>query len=254
VKVKVYNKQGATRKEAELGPAFEADLRVDVIRKAVNAAQANRRQPYGSWRWAGMLHPQQSVRSGSGISRVPRMTQGNTAVLSPAVVGGRRAHPPKPEKVWAEKINRKEKALAFRSALAATAKPDVVAARGHRFKEGITTPLVVEDGFAGLSKTKDVLAALAALGVGDDLARALRGHRRRPGVGKLRNRPYRTPVSVLLVTHSREGLYAAGRNLRGVEVVTPADVNVERLAPGGDPGRLMIVTESALKVLQERAS
>ena len=254
MKVKVYNKSGAAKGEAQLGDVFGTELRVDVIRKAVNAAQANRRQPYGSWFWAGKMHPQQSVRSGSGISRVPRMTQGNTAVLSPAVVGGRRAHPPKVEKVWAEKINKKEKALALRSALAATAKPEIVRARGHRFNEGVQTPIVVEDAFGATMRTKDVQALFEAVGIAADVQRAVDGHRRRPGVGKLRNRPVRTPVSVLVVTHAREGLYDAAHNLMGVDVATPADVNTELLAPGGDPGRLVVITESALKELTERVA
>ena len=68
VKVNVYNKSGAAAGEVELPTVFETEFRPDVIRKAVNAAQANRRQPYGSYPLAGH-GPHKSVRSGSGISR-----------------------------------------------------------------------------------------------------------------------------------------------------------------------------------------
>ena len=88
VKVNVYSKSGAAAGEVELPAVFETEFRPDVIRKAVNAAQANRRQPYGSYPLAGH-GPHKSVRSGSGISRVPRATQGGNAVFSPAGIDRR---------------------------------------------------------------------------------------------------------------------------------------------------------------------
>ncbi len=42
---------------------------------------------------------------------------------------------------------KKEKILARKSALAATANKQLVAKRGHKFKETMTLPIVVEDGF-----------------------------------------------------------------------------------------------------------
>ena len=39
-------------------------------------------------------------------------------------------------------------------------------------------------------------------------------------------------------------------NIPGADVTTPARLNVELLAPGGDPGRLTIFTEAALKELE----
>jgi len=69
------------------------------------------------------------------MSRVPRLTQGQAAALVPNVVGGRRAHPPKIERDWKEKMNKKENKLARNSALAATADKEVVIKRGHRFDE-----------------------------------------------------------------------------------------------------------------------
>ena len=40
--------------------------------------------------------------------------------FAPGTVGGRRAHPPKSEKIWSKKINKKENAKAIRSAISAT--------------------------------------------------------------------------------------------------------------------------------------
>lgn len=250
VKVNVYNKSGASAGEVELPAVFETEFRPDVIRKAVNAAQANRRQPYGSYVLAGH-GPHRSIRSGQGISRVPRATQGSEGVFSPANVGGRRAHPPKVEKDWSEKINRKERLLARASALAAAANEDAVRTRGHRFKEGLTLPVVVDDDIEGIEKTKEFEAALRAIGVGDDLDRASDGRKTRPGRGKMRGRRTRTPKSLLFVVSGLEApVLTAARNLLGVDIATPDMLNTELCAPGGDAGRLVVFTKSALATLE----
>lgn len=253
VKVNVYNKTGGVAGQVDLPAAFTAEYRPDLIRKAVNTFHANARQPYGSSPMAGKQHAERSVRSGQGISRVPRMRQGSKAVFSPAVVGGRRAHPPKVEKVWAEKINKKEKLAAFRSALAALASAEMVATRGHKFKEGVTLPVVIEDALASTDKTADVVALLEALGLAGDLDRAESGHKQRPGRGKMRGRRMRTPRSVLVVAPVGAAIHAAARNIRGVEVSTPENLNVDKIAPGGDAGRLTVFTATALRQMEEIA-
>lgn len=250
MKVNVYDKSGAKAGDVQLPDVFATEYRPDVIRKAVNAFQANRRQPYGSNPMAGKNHAENSVRSGSGISRVPRMTQGRRAVLAPFVRGGRRAHPPKVEKVWAEKVNNKERRLANASALAATANETIVRARGHKFNEGVTLPVVLDDAWTGIAKTKDVRAALEALGLGDDLVRAEDGVKQRAGRGKWRGRRRKVPKSILVVVADADsGLAKAAANLVGVDVTTPDQLNAERVAPGGDPGRLTVFTKSALAAL-----
>ncbi len=95
----------------------------------------------------------------------------NFAALAPCVVGGRRAHPPKAERNWNEKINKKEKKLAKNSALAATADKEIVTKRGHKFNEKITLPVIVDDKFEKIKKTKDVIEALEKIGVYDDILR-----------------------------------------------------------------------------------
>jgi len=66
----------------------------------------------------------------------------------------------------------------------------------------------------------------------------------------MRGRVYRTPRSVLFVATKADSLARVFRNLPGVEVVTPAALNAEVLAPGGDPGRLTVFTEDALEALR----
>ena len=250
MKVNTYSKNGSASGEVELPAIFATEFRPDVIRKAVNAAQANRRQPYGSYPLAGH-GPHKSVRSGQGIARIPRETQGGRATFVPPAVGGRRAHPPKVEKVWAEKANRKERQLARASALAATASEDAVRLRGHKFKEGLTLPIVVDDDIEAVEKTQELYDILEKLGVGADLVRADEGKHQRPGIGKLRGRRYKTPKSLLFVVSGLEApVLTAVRNLTGVDVATPEMLSTELVAPGGDPGRLVVFTKSALNALE----
>ncbi len=245
-KVNVYGLDGKTSEEINLPKVFNTQFRPDIIRKSFNALHTNKRQPYGPNPLSGTRHATASVGKGRGTSRVPRLTQGNRAALAPCVVGGRRAHPPKVEKNWKEKINKKEKKLAKNSALAATANKEIVTKRGHKFNDKLLLPLIVDDSFDKIKKTKDVIDTLYKLGVYDDVLRAANGKHIRPGRGKSRGRKYKTPKSILIVS-TKNDIYKSSRNLTGVDVVKPKDINIEHLAPGGDPGRLTIFTKSAFK-------
>ena len=179
------------------------------------------------------------------MSRVPRLARTGRAAFAPGTVGGRRAHPPRAEKVWARKMNRKERRLAKLSALAATAVPELVRARGHRLPEGLTVPVVVR-GLEGLERVSQAKELLLALGLGEELERA-HDRKMRAGKGKMRGRRYRVRKSVLVVVSSREPVERAFSNIPGVEVLTPRELNAEVLAPGGDPGRLLMLSEEALQ-------
>ncbi|HDS59339.1 MAG TPA: 50S ribosomal protein L4 [Thermoplasmatales archaeon] len=251
MKAKVYALDGSVADEITLPHIFEETFRPDLIRKAVTAVRANRRQPYGVEATAGKKHPVESWGPGRGVSRVPRLTQGNRAAFMPGSVGGRSAHPPKPEKNWNKKINKKEMALARRSALAAAANADLVRQRGHRFDEEVALPVVLDDDFESLSKTKEVVEALEKIGVYADVERARQGKHVRAGKGKRRGRKYKVPKSMLIVASHPANLKKAARNLVGVDVIMPTEVNVEHLAPGGDAGRLTLFTRQALKAMKE---
>ena len=157
------------------------------------------------------------------------------------------------------KINSKERKKAFRSALAATSQESYVGARGHELPEKATLPYVVEDKIEniasdheGESITKRAMALLDGLGLGDDIDRSYDGKGIRAGKGKRRGRKYRTPKSVLVVFSEHNGSEKAFRNLSGVDVTTAKDLNTELLAPGGDPGRLVVFSKSAVSALGER--
>ncbi|MFC7139206.1 50S ribosomal protein L4 [Halosimplex aquaticum] len=231
----------------ELLDVFETEFRPDVIRRAVSAAQANRKQDYGSDDYAGMRTPAESQGSGRGMAHVPRENGQGRRV--PQTVGGRRAHPPKEEKDRGLDLNTKEKKLAVRSAVAATTDAEVVAERGHEFDDDVDLPLVVSDDFEDLVKTQEVVDVLEALGVADDIERADEATIR-AGRGTTRGRKYKRAKSVLFVTSEEPS--KAARNLAGADVTTAREVNAEDLAPGGDAGRLTVWTESAVSEVADR--
>ncbi len=135
---------------------------------------------------------------------------------------------------------------------AATADEEKVRARGHRFNEGLTLPVVVEDRLEDVKSTSEVLDTLKSIGVSDDVIRAKDGIRIRAGRGKMRGRPYRMPRSLLIVVSAHDAAVVKGaRNLPGVEVAFAEMLNPGHLAPGGMPGRLTVFTESALKKIGE---
>jgi len=247
MQVPVHTTDGEEGEEVTLPDVFGTPYRPDLIARAVRAAQANRKQDYGSDGYAGMRTPAESFGSGRGMAHVPR--EGGRARRVPQAVGGRRAHPPKAEKDRSLDVNDKERRKGIRSAIAATGEADVVAERGHEFEEGLTLPLVVDDEFAEIHKTQDVLAVFEALGIAADIERADE-RTIRAGQGSTRGRKYRRPTSVLVVTTEEESRGA--RNLAGVDVTTAANLDAEDLAPGTQPGRLTVWTESAVEGVADR--
>ena len=261
--VHVYSLEGEVVKTIDLPSVFQSPVRIDLIRRAVRAFQANRRQPYGPNRKAGMRHSVRWSGKGQGVSRAPRIRGTMIGAQAPGTVGGRKGHGPKPWADWSMKINHKERLRARNAALAALHVADTVSRRGHRFESDRTLPIVVENGLEALwadladkkddapvKATKRGAEVLKALGVYGDIERATAGTHIRAGRGKLRGRRYRTPTSILLVAAKPEGVARMFRNFPGVVVVAPSGLNAEILAPGGDPGRLAIFTEDALETLR----
>jgi large subunit ribosomal protein L4e len=244
-----YTTDGESAGEVDLPAVFGTDLRPDLIRRAVLAAQANRKQRQGADPHAGLRTSAESPGSGQGMAHVPRTN--NRGARVPQAVGGRSAHPPKAEADPTLDLNDKERKQAVRSAVAATADADLVRERGHEFAADLGTPVVVEDDFGDLEKTRDVVSFLEAVGAHADIERA-DDRTVRAGRGTTRGRTYREPTSILFVTGSEAGPSRAARNLAGAGVATAADVSAEDLAPGTHPGRLTVWTETALAEVDER--
>jgi large subunit ribosomal protein L4e len=247
MQVPVRTIEGETDGEVELPAVFESEYRPDLIRKAVLAAQANRKQDYGADEYAGMRTPAESFGSGRGMAHVPR--EGGRGRRVPQTVGGRPAHPPKAEKDRSLDINDKERRKAIRSAIAATTDPELVAERGHDFDDDVELPVVVSDDFEEVYKTKEAAAMVEALGLDADIERA-EETTIRAGRGKTRGRKRRRATSILFVTSEEPS--RAARNLAGADVTTAAEVNAEELAPGATGGRLTVWTESAVEEVADR--
>ena len=244
----IRNLDGSEGDSLELPAVFETTFRPDLIKGAVLAAQANRKQAYGADEFAGLRTPAESMGSGRGMAHVPQ--ENGRARRVPQAVGGRAAHPPKAEKDQGKKVNDKERKFATRSAIAATTDAERVAERGHDFDEDTELPLVVSDEFEDLNKTKEAVEAFEALGIHSDVERADDGKSVRAGQGTTRGRKYDEPKSVLVVTSEEPS--RAARNLAGVDVATADDVNTEDLAPGTHAGRLTLWTESAVEEVADR--
>lgn len=244
--IPLYSVDGSRSGSVQLPPSFFSEPRPDLVHRAVVAAQANRRQPYGPSPTAGMRHSVSTWGKGRGVARVQRLMGSSRAAQSPPNVGGRRAHPPKVARDYGKKVNRKERLRARLAALSAAADPTQVRARGHHIPEDLPVPLVIEDAVEELGGTQEAVQLLEKLGLSEDLQRAKEGTTVRAGHGKMRNRPYRTPRSLLVVL-ARAGSGARSfANLPGVEVTTPQGLTVEQLAPGGKAGRLLLLSQGAL--------
>ncbi len=269
----VFDISIAQKGKVEMPDSFDSPIREDLIRRAVLSARANRRQAYGSHVHGGKRNPMPGMKlsvewwgKGRGVSRIMRRTGSRRAAQSPHTQGGRRAHGPKVEKDWTQKMNTSEKNAARDSALAATTDVEIVSARGHKFVDEIKAlPIIlgdyseVVDGkstkmdietFSAKHSTRKLVTILEGLGLGDDLSRAKNGRKVRPGKGTMRGRRYKTPKSILIVVSQKEGLARAANNLPGVDCVAAKDLCAEDLAPGGDMGRLTVFTKSAIKSLQ----
>jgi len=248
MKAEVLNLKGEKVEEIELPVVFGEEYRPDIIRKAVHAIQSHRRQPYGPNPLSGTNYAAENWGPGHGVARVPRLKTGRRAAKVPQAVKGRRAHPPKPQKVWYEKVNRKEMRKALRSAIAASAITELVVQRNHIF-DGVLPKVIVDD-FEDISRTKEVVEVFEAVGVYGDIQRAAERKRIRAGKGKMRGRRYTIKKSILVVVSKPCSVMSAARNLPGIDIVSVKDLNVELLAPGAHAGRLTLWTKSAVGFLE----
>lgn len=262
MKVNVVDAEKGTVGQVELPQQFDEEFHPDLIARAVLSIESKARQHYGSDPEAGKRYSAKLSRRrrnfkgayGIGISRIPRKTMSRsgsrfnwTGALAPGTVGGRQAHPPKAEKVWAKKINKNENRKAIRSALAAAMVPSIVKGRGHVIPHGY--PFVAAASLEDVSRTKDVVNALNKFGFKGEMARVSE-RSVRAGRGKHRGRRYVVKKGPLIVV-SAEGskLLKSARNIVGVDVAVVNRLNAHMLAPGTAPGRLTLFTSAAIERL-----
>lgn len=255
--------------KVRLPDAFASQFRPDLIRRAYTIVNSHRFQPKGVHPTAGMDVSADSLDppTGRGQARIARIRargaggRGGEAGEVASTRGGRQAHPPTALKRIHKRINRAERRLALRSAISATAMRGVVEARGHRVPPGRALPIVVPDEVEAVARARDLYGVLDSLGLRDDVLR-LAGRRARSGRSALRGRQKKAGRSVLFVVGSGAAgsgsggpatpppppppLARAAGSIPGVEVVRAADLSVLDLAPGSEPGRLVVYTAGAL--------
>jgi large subunit ribosomal protein L4e len=261
-KISVLNIEGKKTKEISLPSFFSEKVREDLIAKVIETEKS--KQPYSPSPVAGKQHSASGIINrrrhvwkssyGKGISRVPRKIISNRgtqfnwigAEVS-GTVGGRRSHPPKIlGMINTKKVNKKEKKVAFISALSATANEKFVKEKydSMKNKKINNLPFVVEGKISEL-KTKQTMNLLKNI-LGDLFEVALQKKTIRAGKGKLRGRKYKKNAGLLIVLGKEEKM-----KMKGIDVVSAKELAVSDLAKGS-PGRLVIYTENAVKELNER--
>ena len=251
----VIGLDGKSEKKADLPEVFESPMRSDLVKRAFWLSKSHSFQPKGRDPLAGERTTAEthSPPTGTGQSRIPRVKgdrypKSGMAAGVASVVKGRLPHPPRSEKVIHLKINKKERRLATRSAIAFTSDADSVRKRGHKLTK-VDVPLVVSDDLESLAKTSELVEFLEKAGLGEELKRLYGGIRRNSGKGRLRGRVYSERVGPLIVVTNDRGVGAAAASVPGVDVARVEDLSVLHLAPGGVPGRLTLWTESSLEAV-----
>ena len=263
MKVDIFDLDGKASGKIELPAVFDEKIREDLIRRAVIATLSNLRQPYGtdpmagkrtSAHYHGSRHHRYSMMN-KEMARLPRMHGKLSPHLMwrvrfvPQAKKGREAHPPVVEKIWDQKINKKEKRKAIDSAIAATANKEIVLRRGHKIKNVKELPIVVQDEMQKITKTKDLIKFLISIGLGRELER-LSERGIRAGKGKLRGRKYKKKTGFLFVIAEDNGISKAVKNIPGSDVARVSNLSANYLAPGTHAGRLTIWTKAAIEKLR----
>jgi len=255
--VQIYNGEGKESSQTALPSVLTAPIRSDVVQFVHTNVNKNSRQAYAVSVKAGHQTSAESWGTGRAVARIPRVAGGGTHRAGQAAYGnmcrgGRMFAPTKVWRRWHRKVNLNQKRLAVTSALAASALPALVMARGHSINNVPEIPLVVADSaVSGLEKTKAAVALLKAVNAYDDVEKSKNSKTINAGKGKRRNRRFTQNVGPLIVFNEAGTLTRAFRNLPGVELCQVSRLNILRLAPGGHLGRFIIWTEGAFKELDK---
>jgi len=258
VAVQTPTKTDAKAKAIALPSVFVAPIRSDVVQYVHTMMSKNHRQPYAVKYMAGMKYAAESWGTGRAVARIPRVSGGGTnrsgqGAFGNMCRGGRMFAPTKTWRRWHRKISKGQRRYATCSALAASAVPALVMARGHRIDKVPEVPLVIADAeIDGVAKTKDAIKLLTAVHAYDDVERVKASRKVRPGSGKSRNRRHVQGKGPLII-HNRDkdnnSIFPAFRNIPGVEVCHVSRLNLLQLAPGGHLGRFIVWTQGAFSQL-----
>ncbi|XP_010525036.1 PREDICTED: 60S ribosomal protein L4-1-like [Tarenaya hassleriana] len=245
-----------TDQSIPLPDVMKAPVRPDIVNFVHAQISNNSRQPYAVSKRAGHQTSAESWGTGRAVSRIPRVPGGGThragqGAFGNMCRGGRMFAPTKIWRRWHRRVNVNMKRHAIVSAIAATAVPSLVMARGHRIESVLEMPLVVSDSAEAVEKTSAAIKVLKQIGAYADAEKAKDSVGIRPGKGKMRNRRYISRKGPLIV-YGTDGakLVKAFRNIPGVDVCNVERLNLLKLAPGGHLGRFVVWTKSAFEKLE----
>ncbi|KIY43866.1 hypothetical protein FISHEDRAFT_52692 [Fistulina hepatica ATCC 64428] len=254
--VSVLSASGEASTSLPLPAVLTAPIRLDVVAQVHKSIAKNKRQAYAVSEKAGHQTSAESWGTGRAVARIPRVGGGGThrsgqAAFGNMCRGGRMFAPTKTWRKWHVKVNQNQRRFAVVSALAASAIPSLVLARGHRIEQIAEVPLVVSNDAQNFTKTKEAVALLKSLHAYNDVVKVSNSRKIRAGKGKMRNRRYRQRRGPLVVYSEDKGIVKAFRNIPGVELVDVRRLNLLQLAPGGHLGRFVIWTEGAFSLLDD---
>jgi len=254
VAVRKIDAREAVAEQVALPAVFTAPIRPDIVHFVHTSMAKNKRQAYAVSAGAGHQHSAHSWGTGRAVSRIPRVSGGGTSRAGQAAFGnmcrkGRMFAPTKTWRKWHRKINTNQKRFAVASALAASALPSLVLARGHHIEQVPEIPLVLDTTVESVQKTKAAISTLKNVGAFADVEKAKASRKLRAGKGKMRNRRYTARRGPLIVYNEDAGVVHAFRNLPGVEIAHVDSLNLLQLAPGGHLGRFIIWSKSAFQKL-----
>ena len=252
MKAKVIGLDGTESGEMELPVVFDTPYRPEVIHKVYVNVLSHSYQRQGRYPAAGEMVSAESRNTGLGIARLARargegFPRAGQAAGVAGVRHGRVAHPPESWKMIHKKINHKEKRLGLCSAIAVTAKKEMIQRRGHKIGNEVKLPLVVSNDIESIAKTKDLKNALIRLGLGDDIARASLVRKARSGTPRRRGRPTRSGTSALIIVGNDSKLVTLSRSIPGVDIKHAKDISILDLVPGSKPIRLTIFSQGAIE-------
>ena len=229
--VSVQALEGEAQDQIHLPAVFTSPIRPDVVHQVHSGLAKNHRQPYAVSKKAGHQTSAESWGTGRAVSRIPRVPGGGThragqGAFGNMCRGGHMFNPTKTWRRWHRKINIAQKRYAVCSALAASALPSLVLARGHRIEGIPEVPLVVEDSVQAITKTSKAVAALKKLGAYPDAQKVIDSRNLRRGKGKMRNRRYVSRKGPLVIYGTDDGLSKAFRNLPGIKTCPVDKLNI----------------------------
>merc|ERR1711970_1064106 len=158
--ISVHSDKGeVTGSNIALPAVFKAPIRPDIVNAVHFQMLKNTRQPYAVSEKAGHQTSAESWGTGRAVARIPRVRGGGTHRSGQGAFGnmcrsGRMFAPTKTWRKWHRAINQKMRRYAICSAVAASALPALLMARGHKVDKVAEVPCVIEAGVESFTKTK----------------------------------------------------------------------------------------------------